>query len=141
MAEWRIAGALLRRALIPLDKLDRYFPDSHEAASLAYAESLSVVNHIADTYGEEALRRLICTLQNQDFNTALALSLGVDLSTLSEQWIANVRISPYVVTLVTSSFALWLMTITAIVAFFSKRRLAKRKKRAWEMEEAAGNDL
>ena len=141
MAEWRIAGAVLRRALIPLDKLDRHFPASHEGASLAYAESLSVVNHIADTYGEEALLKLIRNLQDQDLNTALASSLGVDLNTLSEQWIGTVRISPYVVTLVTSSFTLWLMTIIAIVAFFSKRRLAQRKKWEWEIEEALGDDL
>jgi len=140
-AEWRIAGAVLRRALIPLDELDRHFPLSHEGASLAYAESLSVVNHIAETYGEEALLKLTRTLKDRDFHTALASSLGVDLSTLSEQWVETVRISPYVVTLVTGSFALWLMTIVAIVAFFRKRRLARLKKSEWEMEEAHGEDF
>ena len=139
-AEWRVAGAVLRRAVIPLDKLDRHFPASHERASLAYAESLGVVNHIADTYGEEVLLKLIRTLRDQDVDTALESSLGVDLSTLSDRWIQSVRISPYVVTLVSSSFALWLMTIIAIVAFFHKRRLARRKKREWEMEETPGRD-
>lgn len=140
-AEWRIAGAVLRRALIPLDELDRHFPASHEGASLAYAESLSVVNHIANTYGEEALLKLIRTLRDRDFDTALTSSLGVDLGTLGEQWIGSVRISPYVVTLLSSSFTLWLMTIIAIVAFFRKRRLARRKKREWGMEETLGGDL
>jgi hypothetical protein len=140
-AEWRIAGAVLRRAVIPLDELDRHFPSSHEGASLAYAESLSVVNYIAGAYGEEALLKLIRTLRDHDFDTALGTSLGVDLSTLSEQWIGSVRISPYVVTLLASSFTLWLMTIIAIVAFFRKRGLARRKKRQWELEEVLGDGL
>ena len=140
-AEWRIAAAVLRKALIPLDQLDRHFPVSHEGASLAYAESLSVVNYIADTYGEEALLKLIEALRDQGFDTALAFSLGVDLNTLSERWIENVRISPYVVTLVTSSFALWLMTILVVVAFFRKRRRAQRRKWEWEMEEVLGDDF
>ena len=140
-AEWRIAGAVLRRAVIPLDELDRHFPSSHERATLAYAESLSVVNYIAGTYGEEALLKLTRSLRDQDFDTALAVSLGVDLSALSEQWIGSVRISPYVVTLLASSFTLWLMTIIAIVAFFRKRGLARRKKRQWEMEEALDDGL
>jgi hypothetical protein len=141
MAEWRIAGAVLRRALIPLDELDRHFPVSHGGASLAYAESLSVVTHIADTYGEEALLRLIRTLKDRDFNTALAASLGVDLGTLSQQWVETVRVTPYVVTLVTGSFALWLMTTVVIVAFFRKRRMARRKRSQWEMEEAPSEDF
>ena len=140
-AEWIIAGAVLRGALIPLDELDENFPVSRERASVAYAESLSVVNYIAEAWGEEALLDLIGSLQNQNFHGALDSSLGLDLHTLGERWIRSVRISPYVVTLVSSTFALWLMTVLAILAFLHKRRLAHRRKWEWEMEEAMGNDL
>ena len=140
-SEWIISGAILRGALIPLDELDERFPAAHERASLAYAESLKAVNYIADTYGEEALLRLIRSLRDQDFDTALAASVGLDLHTLSERWIRTVRISPYVVTLVCGSLSLWLMTVLVILAFLRKRRLARRKRWEWEMEEALGDDL
>jgi len=140
-AEWIIAGAVLRGALIPLDELDENFPVSRERASVAYAESLSVVNYIAEAWGEEALLDLIGSLQNQNFHGALDSSLGLDLHTLGERWIRSVRISPYVVTLVSSTFALWLMTVLAILAFLHKRRLAHRRKWEWEMEEVLGDDF
>ncbi len=139
-AEWVIAGAVMRGALIPLDELDEHFTDSHERANLAYAESLSVVNYIAETYGEAALLDIIRSLRDHSFDEALAASFGLDLHTLGEQWIRTVRISPYVVTLVGSSFALWLMTTLAILAFLRKRRLAQQKKSEWEMEKSAGDD-
>lgn len=140
-AGWITSGAILRGALISLDKLDERFPDSHERAGLAYAESLSAVNYIADTYGEEALLELIGSLRNHDFDTALGASLGLDLDMLSEGWTRSIRVSPYVVTLVSSSLALWLMTMLVILAFIRKRRLARRKKWEWEMEEAMGDDF
>jgi len=139
-AEWVLAGAVLRGALLPLDELDEHFPDSHERASLAYAESLSVVDYIAETYGENALPNLIRALRNQSFDEALDASFGLDLHTLGERWIRTVRISPYVVTLVGSSFALWVMTTLAILAFLRKRRLGLQKKLQWETEATPHDD-
>jgi hypothetical protein len=140
-SEWIIGGAALRGAVIPLDELDKRFPAAHQRASLAYAESLKAVNYIVDTYGDEALLQLIRSLRDQDFDTALAATIGLDIHTLSERWIRSVRKSPYVVTLITGSFSLWLMTVVAIVAFLRKRQLARRKQWEWEMEEMLGDDL
>ena len=138
-AEWMLAGAVLRGVLIPLDELDEHFPDDHERAGLAYAESLSVVGYIAETYGEESLPDLIRALRIQSFAEALAASFGLDLQTFGERWIRTVRISPYVVTLVGSSFALWLMTALAILAFLRKRRLARQRELEWEREKTVSN--
>jgi hypothetical protein len=140
-SEWIIGRAVLRGAVIPLDELDERFPAAHERASLAYAESLKAVNYIVDKYGEEALLKLIRSLRDENFDTALAATIGPDIHTLSGRWIKSVRKSPYVVTLIAGSFSLWLMTVLAIVAFLRKRRLARRKRWEWEMEELLGDDL
>jgi hypothetical protein len=138
-AEWVLAAAVLRGNLIPLDELDEHFPDDHERAGLAYAESLSAVDYIAETHGEQALPDLIRALRRQSFDEALAASFGLDLQTLGERWIRTVRISPYVVTLVGSSFALWLMAALAIVAFFRKRRLGRQRELEWEREKTVND--
>ena len=140
-SEWIIGRAVLRRAVIPLDELDERFPAAHERASLAYAESLKAVNYIVDNYGDEALLKLIRSLRDEDFDTALAATIGLDIHTLSGRWVKSVRKSPYVVTLIAGSFSLWLMTVVAIVAFLRKRKLARRKRWEWEMEELLGDDL
>jgi hypothetical protein len=140
-SEWIISRAVLRRAVIPLDELDERFPAAHERASLAYAESLKAVNYIVGKYGEEALLELIRSLRDQDFDAALATTIGLDIHTLSGRWIKSVRKSPYVVTLIAGSFSLWLMTVLAIVAFLRKRRLGRRKRWEWEMEELFGDDF
>jgi hypothetical protein len=138
---WMIAAAKLRGALIPLADLDESFPETHEAASLAYAESLSIVNYIAETYGEEALLRLIRLLRDQDFESALETALGVSLAALNDEWVRGVKLTPYVVAVISGSFALWLMTMLVILAFLRKRRLARRKRWEWEMEEMMGDDV
>jgi len=140
-SEWIISRAVLRGAVIPLDELDERFPAAHERASLAYAESLKAVNYIVEQYGDEALLELIRSLRDEDFDTALAATIGLDIHTLSERWVKSVRKSPYVVTLIAGSFSLWLMTVLAIVAFLRKGQLARRKQWEWEMEELLGDDL
>jgi hypothetical protein len=140
-ADWMIAGAIVRGALIPIDKLDERFPASHEGASLAYAESLSVVDYLADTCGQEGLQKLLRSLQHESFDNALATNLRLDIYTLSERWVRSVRISPYVITFVASFIAFWIMTALVIIGFVRKRRLGLRKKREWELEETLREDL
>ncbi len=140
-SEWIISRAVLRGTVIPLDELDERFPAAREKAGLAYAESLKAVNYIVDKYGDEALLKLIRSLRDEDFDTALAATIGLDIHTLSGRWVKSVRKSPYVVTLIAGSFSLWLMTVLAILAFLRKRKLARRKRWEWEMEELLGDDL
>ncbi len=74
--------------LLPLDGLTGQFPTSFERFSLAYAESVSAVDYLIETHGEEALVSLIRSYADGLSDAqAFTAALGVDMTTFGEAWL------------------------------------------------------
>ena len=83
----RLAAAADAGELSRLRSLNGQFPYDADGALLAYAQSLSVVQYIVDTYGETGLSKLIAVFrEGVSFDEAVERSLGVGLDALDEAW-------------------------------------------------------
>jgi hypothetical protein len=70
--------------------LNGQFPYDSGDALLAYAQSMSVVSYILDTYGEEKMSELIAVFrEGVTFDEAVQRSLGISLQQLSDDWQAQ----------------------------------------------------
>jgi hypothetical protein len=88
-----VAAALRAGRLIPLVRLEGPFQTLGEAdASLAYAESLSAVAHIARKRGEAGVVRLLSALGDRlPAEEALPVSLALSYAELQRSWEEHLR--------------------------------------------------
>lgn len=83
----QLQGAAAEGRLDRLRSLNGQFPYDANAARLAYAQSLSVVQYVIDTYGESGLSRLIAVFrEGVTYDEAVERALGVTLDDLDEAW-------------------------------------------------------
>ncbi|MBA3413728.1 MAG: hypothetical protein H0U10_00690 [Chloroflexia bacterium] len=83
----RVADAAEAGELDRLRSLNGQFPYDPDGALLAYAESLSVVRYIVDTYGETGLSKLIAVFaEGVSYDEAVERALGISLDELDEAW-------------------------------------------------------
>jgi hypothetical protein len=83
----RVARAAEAGELDRLRSLNGQFPYDAEDALLAYAQSLSVVQYIIDTYGETGLSNLIAVFrEGVSYDEAVERALGLSLDELDEAW-------------------------------------------------------
>lgn len=74
-------------ALMPVQALNGGFPLDPDQALLAYAESESIVEFIIDTYGDEALARLIAIFRDSvTYDVAVERTLGITIEELDAAW-------------------------------------------------------
>jgi tetratricopeptide (TPR) repeat protein len=83
------------RPLPRLESLEKPFTGKDEAeAAAAYAQSLSVVAHVARTRGESALRRLVDAIgEGRPAAEALPIALGLSYGELQSEWEKAVRVT------------------------------------------------
>jgi len=87
--------AVSANELMTLQTLSSTFPADSEAANLAYGESGVVVKFILDTYGPEAMAKLLDIFaEGALYDDALEEALGVDMHTLDNQWRASLGLPP-----------------------------------------------
>jgi hypothetical protein len=78
-------------SIIPLEGLAGAFPTTRDRFFLAYAESVSAVDHIVATYGRDALVGLIRSYATGvTDDEAFEAALGVDLAGFEADWLASV---------------------------------------------------
>ena len=86
----RVEEAARNGELIPLRALASNFPNDPEKALLSYAESESVVRYIEQTYGIEAMTRLVAQFKSGvTDDTAVESALGISLDELDSGWRAT----------------------------------------------------
>jgi len=86
-----VAGA----SLIPLDGLSGQFPTSADAFRLAYSESVSAVDYLIRTYGQDALVALIRSYaEGRTDDEAFRDALGVDVPTFAAAWLDDLGAEP-----------------------------------------------
>ena len=99
-AEWRGYRRLVKYLadsgqLMTLQTLSSSFPADSELANQAYAQSGVVVEFIIDTYGKEAMARLLQIFsEGSTYDDALLAALGVDTYGLDNAWRASIGAPP-----------------------------------------------
>ena len=78
--------------LIPLDGLIGQFPTTSDRFYLAYAESVSAVDYMVRTYGQDALVTLIRSYADgRTDDEAFSNALGVDATAFADAWLKDVN--------------------------------------------------
>nr|MBA2519131.1 hypothetical protein [Chloroflexia bacterium] len=82
-----VQAAAANGVLEPIPVLNSQFPYDAEGALLGYAQSESIVNFIAATYGDDAIARLIAVFRDGvSYDEAVEMTLGVTIDELDGQW-------------------------------------------------------
>ena len=80
--------------LMPLTAFTGQFPTTRDQFFLAYAESVSAVSYIVDTYGQDALVRLISAYRlGVSDDEAFLAGLGVTVAGVQAGWLASIGAS------------------------------------------------
>ena len=76
--------------LIPLDGLTGQFPTTADGFFLAYAESVSAVDFLIRTHGQDALLELIDSYaEGRTDDEAFSAAIGVDVAAFDAAWLAD----------------------------------------------------
>ncbi len=85
-----VEGAVRSRELLPLDAMGGQLPTDPGKAGLAYAESVSAIDHLVRTYGRDALFGLIrAYAAGVTDDEAFSQALGQDLAGFQAAWLAE----------------------------------------------------
>ena len=83
-----VAGAIDDRSIMPLAALDGQFPTTADRFSLAYAESVSALDYLIRTYGQNAMVTLIHAWgTGVSDDEAFQSALGVDVAGFQAGWL------------------------------------------------------
>ncbi len=89
-----LSSAAKQGKLISIRSLCGSFPAAGDQASLAYAESSSLISHLIDSYGWEKVRTLLATFKDgATYDGALKKVYGFDMSVLEKEWRAKIGAS------------------------------------------------
>lgn len=85
----QVADAAAQGQLIPLSGIAGLFPTTYDRFSLAYAESVSAVDHFIGTHGRDTLVRLITSYRDGvTDDEAFLAATGADFRTFDDSWLA-----------------------------------------------------
>lgn len=95
----QVEGAARAGTIIPLDGLGGQFPTRPLRFGLAYAESVSAVDHFVELHGEERLVELITSFgDGLGLDEAFVAATGADFRAFDDSWLGSVgaeRPQPY----------------------------------------------
>lgn len=84
----QVADAAAHGQLIPLSGIAGLFPTTYDRFSLAYAESVSAVDHLIETVGRDALVRLITSYRGGvTDDEAFLAATGADTQDFDDAWL------------------------------------------------------
>ena len=87
----RIAAAIARGSLMPLDGIRAQFPTSSDRFFLSYAESVSAVDFFIRKYGQPTLVKLVRSYANGvTDDEAFKAATGADLAAFNAAWFADI---------------------------------------------------
>lgn len=92
-ARANVEGAASRGELMPLSAIIGQFPTTPDRFSLAYDESVSAIDFLVRTYGQDALVTLIRTYtRGVSDDEAFMAALGVDTAGFEARWLADLGV-------------------------------------------------
>lgn len=86
-----LASAVSSGDLLPLTALGWQFPTDPVKTSLAYAESVSAVDYVVQTYGKDALVKLLLAYRNGPTDDeAMTAALGQTMASFQDAWYQSI---------------------------------------------------
>lgn len=88
-------GAVKQGTLFSLQALSGNFPEDSDEATVAYAQSESVVRYLVKTYGRDRLAQLVAAYRRGETpNDAFLHSTGVPIATFEQEWRHSLAAGP-----------------------------------------------
>lgn len=133
-------SAFLTNTTLPFSTIIDYFPTERSQMSLAYAQSVSIVNFIVDKYGEKKLLKLLKNMiDNKNFYVAFNKTYKVDFDKIEVAWKNQNQKSLYTLDYYFGShinqFIETLTGLTAFIAFIVLYFRNKKKKKIMELQD------
>lgn len=124
--------------LLPLEELDRTFPDAPGEVGLAYAQAADFVRFLLREEDRARTASLFARVRaGQSLDSALGDAYGADLRRLEYQWRKGVESSTSTGALVWVGSMVWTIgAIALIIAYVRRRRKNKVVLARWAKEEA-----
>ena len=89
-----VQDAVRNAELLPLSALTGQFPTESDKTYLAYAESVSAIDDLVRTHGQDALLSLVAAYKDGlTDDEAFSKALGVDFTTFQAAWLADIGAS------------------------------------------------
>ncbi len=130
--------ATLSKSVIPLDDLDKSFPDENYEVSIAYAESADFVRFLTRDADRARFQSLIERVRNGTrFDRGMEDAYGTDERKLEYEWREELDRRFSIWPVLTGGTLLWVGAAGIMVAAYVKRRRRSKETLAkWEAEEA-----
>jgi hypothetical protein len=130
--------ATLAGTLVPLERLERSFPEDAMTASIAYAEAADVVRYLARKEDHHRFNGLIERMgQGQNFSAALLEAYGLDRFALEYEWREDVGRRYTFWPVICSTGVVWGGIMVLFFVGFRRRRSRDRVTlERWKREEA-----
>jgi hypothetical protein len=124
-----ISGAILGKALIPLDEIEYQFPEKSFKAGLAYAEGYTVINFIINRFGQNRLKNILIELKKgSDFYKALETSLQINQDLFQTEW-KNFIFQQYKwIYVINNSQLFWIFLCLLFIIAYVRKRITSRRK-------------
>ena len=138
-----LSTATLSGSLLPLDQLERSFPNEPATASIAYAQAADVVRFLVRRQDQQRFGALVRRMsKGQSFDDALRDAYGTDVARLEYEWLEDVKKRYTYWPIVTSGVVIWVGIIGLILwVWRRRRRRAQATLERWSQEEAAADAL
>jgi hypothetical protein len=135
--------ATLAGNIIPLERLERSFPDDAILASIAYAQAADVVRYLVRTQEQYRFDGLVERIaRGMDFDQALLGAYGVDRMTLESEWREDIARRYTFWPVLTGSTVLWVGIVGLFFWAYRRRRVRDRRiLERWRREEATEDAL
>ncbi|HEY1959849.1 MAG TPA: peptidase MA family metallohydrolase [Polyangiaceae bacterium] len=136
-------SATLSKSILPLEDLDKSFPDDNQQVSIAYAESADFVRYLLRDEDRARFGSLIERVRKgTPFDRALSDAYGDSTRILEYQWREDLDKRMSYWPMLTGSSMLWsLIVVILAVAFVRRRKKAKETLARWAKEEAEEDRL
>lgn len=134
-------AAFLTNTTLSFVDIKDYFPSEKNQMSLAYAQSVSIVDFIVDKYGEKKLIKLLKNMGGKDnFYASFEKTYGINFSKIEVEWKIKNQTSLYTIDYYFGSHInQFIDTLTGLAAFFAFVVLYfrnKKKKKIMELQES-----
>lgn len=132
-----LSRALFNEQLIPMTKLTDFLNYNNMQASLAYIESLTIIEFLCIVYGEQIIGDLFADLQtSKNFNESLLKLTSMDKDTLESSWQKYITQRYRWIFLLDIQYIIWLIIpILVIIVYFIKGHRNKNIIQQWNTEE------
>ncbi len=128
--------AVIGGSMIPLYRIRAVFPDDRQGFALAYEESRSMIEFIAQKYGEGSVRGIIGRLKDgETFNTAIRSELSLSIAELEAKWLNDLDIRNSWVSYISNNIYWLLFMFGSVIIIAGFIRLRWRIKHYRDDEE------